>query len=68
MIEYSVFTQIDIDRITQAQMMDDSDPSWADAFQDFLNQEATNGWRLVSLKWNEKNRVPHCVVFEKNHL
>ena len=43
MIEYSVFTQVDIDRILKHKMIDDSDLACADAFQDFLNEVALNG-------------------------
>ena len=65
MIEYSVFTQIDIDRITQAQMSNNSDLEWANAFQDFLNQEAADGWRLVTVQWDANNRIPQTLVLER---
>ena len=65
MIEYSVFTQIDIDRIMEAHMTEKSELGWADAFQEFLNEEAADGWRVVSIKWSKTARTPETLLVER---
>ena len=65
MIEYSVHTQEEIDRIIAAKVTTESDAAWADAFQDFLNEEASNGWRIISIQWSEAMRSPRLLITER---
>ena len=66
MIEYSVYTQEEIQRITAANMIDDTDTEWADAFQDFLNEFARDGWIITTVHWSETSRVPESIIVEKH--
>lgn len=65
MIEYSVHTQEEIERIIAAKVTNESDVEWADAFQDFLNEEASNGWRITSIQWIEAMRSPRLLITKR---